>query len=229
MNSKLIKSTLLAAAAAMLFSTTAWAVPTLGVASDGVYYGPCEDYILVFASGCDNTYGEDGDPHGFSVESGDTVYLWITDNGGDSPELFSSDLHLLTDGDLSNVAFTTGDGTYNINNTFTTNINGYFLDYLEGNLGDTGGDSGWYELVDAAFSGDTWVLEGTLTYDGLLTFTDHFFTFLDFDDDGDFDNGQEPFSIKTTAAVGTNVPEPGTLLLMGAGLMGAAILRRRQG
>ncbi len=233
MDSKLIKSTLLAAAAALVFSSTAWAIPTLGVASDGIYYGPCDSYLMEFATSCDNSYGEDGDPHGFAMESGDTVYLWITDNNGGGDELWNSDLHLLTDqDDLTNVAFTTGDGTYNINNLLTTpNINGYYLDYLDGNVGDTGGDSGWTLFTEGAFGGGskTYVLEGTLTFDGELDNLHHFFTYLDLDDDGLFDNGQERHSPKTTSGVGTNVPEPGTLLLMGAGLMGAAILRRRQG
>jgi hypothetical protein len=71
------------------------------------------------------------------------------------------------------------------------------------------------------YSGTTYVYTGTITFDGILDGDDHFFLAADTNNNLSlYDNGQDTKQPMTTSGVGTPVPEPSTIALLGIGLIG---------
>lgn len=88
--------------------------------------------------------------------------------------------------------------------------------------------SGWYSLPSDPFQpAPFWALDVELTYSGTLPLYQYFFAAADSTGDGVLNFGpgrKDDFSPKTTSA---RVPEPSTVLLLGAGLFALALVGRR--
>lgn len=233
-------------------SPNAWAVPTLGVATDGPYYS--SDPNLELTSYQDDwtttiiLWGPNQE-EGFAIGSGDTLYLWVTDQGEDADltgmgYIFHTDIYLLTDATSTSesnpVPIT--DVTFNsssLSGTFDNQVDGYKPKPYSGiNLGPVldGSNSlntGWELLANVnpaadGYPGTTYVYTGIIQFNGALDGFDHFFTFADKEGDGAFSKGADKFSPQTTSGVGVPVPEPSTLLLLGSGLAALGVIGRRK-
>ena len=199
---------------ALGMGTTAQAIPSLGVGGEFSAGACAGDYWTCFAGNSASGSGES-----FALPpSGGTITLWsnVTD----------ADIWLVAEQSLGTITFA-GSGNSSVLGT-TGQIDGYTdLPYSGVNLGPvTVGPWAQFPAGTPFSTGqDTfYYYTGVLTYTGSDVTGDWLFLVADVGNNGPPLNptGGE-FSPKTTSMV----PEPGTALLLGAGLLGIAVYRRK--
>lgn len=231
----------------MFNSPNARAVPNLGIATDGPYYSTELD-LTEYQNDWTTTILPIGpnQEEGFAIGSGDTLYLWVTDQGEDADgHIFYKDIYLLTDATTTNsesnpvpITDVTFGGNL-LSGTFTNQVDGYKPKPYSGiSLGPVLDEydslnTGWELLATVnptadGYPGKTYVYTGIIQFNGALDGVDHFFTFADINENGEYNGGADMFSPKTTSGVGVPVPEPSTLLLLGSGLAALGVIGRKK-
>jgi hypothetical protein len=202
-------------AALALGSTAALAVPSLGVGTGTFDCTGASEYWQCFSG---NLGGE-----AFALPaSGGTVspFTNITD----------SDIWLLAEPSIGSFTF---NGAASASVVTEGAFASYDTPYQGLNLGHVDGD--WTDIDSSLFNpGTFYMLPGTLTYTGTDVTDDWLFLVADIGDDypplSPTGRHHDRFSPKTTSAVGTGnhqVPEPSSLLILGAGLLGLPLLRSK--
>lgn len=234
-SSRIILIALLAFSMLVLLSPGVQAVPSLGVATEFAYQGPefdaYQDYFV-------QEYIVAGEElHGFAIGPSGSDLIVFTN-------ILSSDIYLLTTEDVYQTNSPLFDGVALGLFEGTGQFNGYKpTPYYGLNLGQVDGD--WYALPSDPFQpAPYYAMDVPLTYSGEILAGQYFFAVAD--DNGTSGlqangghnnggisvftasgNGSDSFSPATSSATGV-VPEPGTLLLLGSGLLGARFYMRKR-
>lgn len=196
-------------------STVAHAVPSLGVGTGTFECTGATEYWECFSGNLDG--------HAFALPASGA-----TDGISPFTNITDSNIWLLAEPSI-------GSFTFNGVSSFTVLTAGAFASYdtpYQGvNLGQV--DSDWTEITSSLFNpAPFYMLPGTLTYTGTDVEGDWLFLVADIGNNypplNPTGKGHDTFSPKTTSAVGiVRVPEPGMLLLFGAGLIGLPFFGRK--
>jgi hypothetical protein len=199
----------------LVMGIPAQAVPELGVGGELQTCGA--DYWTCFAGNSASGSGES-----FALPaSGGNITLWSNITG--------ADIWLVAESSLGTITFDGGANSSQI--TVNGQIDGYSgLPYQGINLGPV--TVGPWAPFPAGTPFDTgqnqfYYYTGAITYTGLDVTGDWLFLVADINGSGlpldDSGQGHDVFSPKTTSMV----PEPGTAMLLGSGLLGLVLYRRK--